>query len=180
MTFTLEKANPEVLPSEVALREAILILSGLMNDTNFLGSHVLPLLEETAEDWYVAFRQDSPDGIYSLQIFVWPPGSQTQIHDHSSWGAFFCAAGSVLEERYERLDDGSVHDLARLRESWRRVWRKDDGISTVLPYDGGIHRVGNRTGGLAISVHLYGPRMGDVDGRDYDPFRDYVCDRQED
>jgi hypothetical protein len=29
-------------------------------------------------------------------------------------------------------------------------------------------------------VHLYGPRMGTIDGRDYDPSRDYVCDRQYD
>ena len=26
-------------------------------------------------------------------------------------------------------------------------------------------------------MHLYGPRLGEIDGRDYDPLRDYVCDR---
>ena len=45
---------------------------------------------------------------------------------------------------------------------------------------GGIHRVGNPTDGPVISVHLYGPRMGEIDGRDYDSSRDYVCDRRED
>jgi hypothetical protein len=75
----------------------------------------LPLLEEAerAEDWYVADRYDGPEGSYSLQVFVWPPGSRTRIHDHSSWGAYCCAIGSVLEERYERLDDGSRPDHAR-------------------------------------------------------------------
>ena len=29
-------------------------------------------------------------------------------------------------------------------------------------------------------MHLYGPRTGGVDGRDYDPSRDYVCDRLDD
>jgi hypothetical protein len=29
-------------------------------------------------------------------------------------------------------------------------------------------------------VHLYGPRIGEVDGRDYDISRDYVRDRRED
>jgi hypothetical protein len=33
---------------------------------------------------------------------------------------------------------------------------------------------------MAISVHLYGPRLGEIDGRDYDPSRDFVCDRRED
>ena len=46
MTFTIDKVNPSVPPAEVALWKAIPILSDLMNDANFLASHVLPLLEE--------------------------------------------------------------------------------------------------------------------------------------
>jgi hypothetical protein len=49
----------------------------------------------------------------------------------------------------------------------------------VAPYAGGIHRIANPGPRPAISVHLYGPRMGALDGRDYDPSRDYVCDRFE-
>ena len=180
MTFTLGKINPNVLPAEVALWDAIPLLYGLMNDTAFLASQVLPLVDETAEDWYVAHRHDFPDGSYSLQIFVWPPGSRTRIHDHSSWGGFFCAVGSVLEERYERLANGSMPDHARLKKLWRLDWSREDGISTVLPYEGGIHRVGNPTEEPAVSVHLYGPRLGEIDGRDYDPSQDYVCDRPHD
>jgi predicted metal-dependent enzyme (double-stranded beta helix superfamily) len=86
MTFTIDKVNLGVPPAEVALWRAIPLLSSLMNDVAFMDSHVLPLVEETAEDWYVAHRHDSPDGSYSLQIFVWPPGTETRIHDHSSWG----------------------------------------------------------------------------------------------
>jgi predicted metal-dependent enzyme (double-stranded beta helix superfamily) len=180
MTFTLNSLNPNALPPELALREAVPFLSRLVRDPGFLDSHVLPLLEETgrAEDWYVAFRRD--DHSYSLQVFVWPPGSATRIHDHSSWGAFCCVVGSVLEERYERADDGSLPDYARLKKLWRLEWRREDGISTVLPYERGIHRVGNPTEEPAISVHLYGPRLGEIDGRDYDPSQNYVCDRPED
>jgi hypothetical protein len=43
--------------------------------------------------------------------------------------------------------------------------------------DGGIHRVGNPSAKTRISVHLYGLGIGEVDGRDYDPSRNYVCDR---
>ena len=43
--------------------------------------------------------------------------------------------------------------------------------------DGGIHRVGNPSAKTRISVHLYGPGRGEMDGRDYDPSRNYVCDR---
>ncbi|HEX2739984.1 MAG TPA: cysteine dioxygenase family protein [Rubrobacter sp.] len=179
MTFTLDALSLQVLPPEMALREAVPILYRLVGDPTFLDSHVLAHLEEAgrAEDWYVAFRDDRS---CSLQVFVWPPGSRTQIHDHSTWGAFCCVVGTVLEERFERADDCSLTDFARLKKLWRLEWRRKDGISTVLPYERGIHRVGNPTGEPAISVHLYGPRLGEIDGRDYDPSQNYVCDRPED
>jgi predicted metal-dependent enzyme (double-stranded beta helix superfamily) len=182
MTFTLNTGTLHVLTLELALRKAIPVLSRLVREPTFLDSPILPLLEEagSAEDWYVAYRHDDPDCSYSLQVFVWPPGSATRIHDHSSWGAFCCVVGSILEERYERADDGSLPDYACLKKLWRLEWRREDGISTVLPYERGIHRVGNPTGEPAISVHLYGPRLGEIDGRDYNPSQAYVCDRMED
>jgi predicted metal-dependent enzyme (double-stranded beta helix superfamily) len=162
-----------------ALPQAAHFLARLVKDPGFLRYEILPLLEEAraSENWYVARRYDDEEGSYSLQIFVWPPGSRTRVHDHSSWGAYCCAAGTVLEERYERLDDGSVSSHARLEKLWQLSWSSADGASTVQPGDEGIHRVGNPGSEVAISVHLYGPRTGGVDGRDYDPFRDYVCDR---
>jgi predicted metal-dependent enzyme (double-stranded beta helix superfamily) len=178
-TTKLEKLSN--LPTELALQKAAPFLAHLVRDPAFLNTHILPLLKEArgAEDWYVADRCNGQDGSFSLQIFVWPPQTRTQIHDHTSWGAYCCVVGSVLEERYERLDDGSQLNHARLKKVWELSWSKEDGTSTVLPYDEGIHRVGNLGNKTAISVHLYGPRIGDLDGRDYDPSRDYVCDRTE-
>ena len=187
MTTTLalntnELQNIGTQPTSQALPRAAAFLADLVLDRSFLNSHVLPALEgaRDAERWYVARRWDALGDSCSLQVFVWPPGTRTMIHDHSSWGAYACAAGTVLEERYERLDDGSRHEHARLREVWQLPWSPRDGASTVQPGDGGINRVGNPYEETAVSVHLYGPRLGDVDGRDYDPSRDYVCDRLED
>ena len=132
-----------------------------------------------ADDPSIARSFVSPLGGCSLQVFVWAPGSKTPIHDHTSWGTYYCLAGSVLEDRYERLDDGTQLNRAHLRSSWRRLLQGTDRASTVAPYAGGIHRISNPSGGPAVSVHLYGPRMGSLDGRDYDPSRDYVCDRHE-
>lgn len=167
------------LPMEVALRRAGAFLARLVKDPDFVASQVLPLPEEAedSDDWYVACRHEE-EGAFSLQVFVWPPETETRIHDHSSWGAYCCAAGAVLEERYARLDDGSRPDHAHLTKAWQLWWSPEDGASTVLPGDEGIHRVGNPGKSPAISVHLYGPRLGEVDGRDYDPSRDHVCDRR--
>jgi hypothetical protein len=178
-TEKLEKLS--TLPTELALQRAVPFLARLARNPAFLDAYILPLLQEakTVEDWYTARTFDGQDGSYSLQVFVWPAGTRTQIHDHTSWGAYCCVVGSVYEERYERLDDGSQIDHARLKQAWRLSWSREDGVSTVLPYDEGIHRVGNLGGETAISVHLYGPKEGEFDGRDYDPLRDYVCDRRE-
>ena len=171
------------LPTELVMQQAATFLAHLVKNPNFLDSLILPLLEEARStgEWYVAHRHEGVDGSYSLQVFVWPARTQTKIHDHSSWGAYCCAIGSVPEERYERLDDRSRPDHARLKKVWQLSWSSEDGASTVQPGGGGIHRVGNNLSeSTAISVHLYGPRIGEVDGRDYDPSRDYVCDRRED
>ena len=156
------------LPTELALLRAARYLAWLVGTG------------DTRADWYVAKEYGGGNRSFSLQVFVWPPGTETRIHDHSSWGVYCCAVGSVLEERYERLDDGSRLDHARLKKVWELMWSRDDGASSVLPGDGGIHRVGNPGDRMAISVHLYGPRLGEIDGRDYDPSRDYVCDRRDD
>jgi predicted metal-dependent enzyme (double-stranded beta helix superfamily) len=171
------------LPTEPALEQAAPFLVQLVEDSGFFEGRIRPLLEEArdaAGDWYVAHSFGGEEHTYSLQLFVWPPGTETKIHDHSSWGVYCCAVGSIFEERYERLDDGSRLDHARLRMTRQRMWSTDEGASSVLPHDGGIHRVGNPGNEVAISVHLYGPRLGEVDGRDYDPSCDYVCDRRED
>jgi predicted metal-dependent enzyme (double-stranded beta helix superfamily) len=188
-TISLPSAQEEsqlevlaALPLDLALRKAVPFLVRLSDNPAFLNEHVVPLLQEPreeAKDWYVAYSCNGQDYSYSLQVFFWPPGSRSQIHDHTSWGAYYCVVGSVLEERYERLDDGSHPNHARLKKVWQLSWSRDDGPSTVLPYEGGIHRVGNPSDTLAISVHLYGPRIGEVDGRDYGLSQNYVCDRLE-
>ena len=171
------------LPTEPALRQAAPFIANLVKDLAFFEGEIRPLLEETrgaVGDWYMAHSYGDKDHTYSLRVFVWPPSTETKIHDHSSWGVYCCAVGSVLEERYERLDDGSRLDHARLKKIRQRMWSREDGASSVLPHDGGIHRVGNPGDDVAISVHLYGPRLGEVDGRDYDLSCDYVCDRRGD
>ena len=153
---TSESGKLPEIPYGLVFREAAPLLARLIKDRTFLDERVLPFLERPARDesWRVVYRHDALDGSCSLQIFLWPPGSTTRIHDHSSWGVFCCAIGILLEERYQRLDDSSRPGHARLKLRWRRAWRIEDGVSTVLPYDEGIHRVGNPSDRTAISVHL--------------------------
>jgi predicted metal-dependent enzyme (double-stranded beta helix superfamily) len=112
-------------------------------------------------------------------LFYWPVGAATPIHDHSAWGVYQCVGGALLEDRYERLDDGQQPETAHLRKRWRRRWGHWEGASTVGAYAEGIHRIANHSRRPSLSLHMYGPRTGTFDGRDYDPSRDFVCDRFE-
>ncbi|QIN82078.1 hypothetical protein GBA63_05050 [Rubrobacter tropicus] len=100
MTLAYKDKTTEILPMPpmgLTLLEAVAHLRRELADPRnpWLG----PILEGSrgAEDWYVAHRRDAPDGSYSLQVFVWPAGSWTRVHDHSSWG--LCAAPSATWPR---------------------------------------------------------------------------------
>ena len=82
-----ELQNISALPTARALPRAADFLAKLVRDHPFLHSQVLPILGDArgAEGWYVARRWDAPDGSFSLQVFAWPPGTGTRIHDHYSW-----------------------------------------------------------------------------------------------
>lgn len=166
-------------PTALALDEIGPFLDVLVHDPTFLKTQIFSLVNQVlpTHDPHIAHTYISPAGGCSLQVFVWAPGVSTPIHDHTSWGAYYCVVGSLQEERYERIDNGTQHNYAQLRMIWRRRWQRADGVSTVAPYAEGIHRVTNTSYHRAISVHVYGPRMSSLDGRDYDPSRDYVCDR---
>lgn len=165
----------------LTLDNARVFLQHLSRDTHFVTTQVLPHLapNASAREPYIAATFGAREATTCLQVFIWPVGAATPIHDHTAWGAYQCVAGSLAEERYVRLDDGSLAETARLRKLWRRVWLPSDGASTVGAYENGIHRVANAGRSVAVSLHMYGPRLGTIDGRDYDPSRDYVCDRVE-
>lgn len=170
----------DVVP-QMTLDEARPFLLHLARDRRFLATAVWPYVASTVasgEPTIVA-TYGTREATTCLQVFVWPAGAATPIHDHTAWGAYQCVVGTLLECRYARVDDGRAPATARLREQWRRLWRPDDGASTLAAYDAGIHKVANLGAALAVSLHMYGPRAGLVDGRDYDPRRSYVCDRIE-
>jgi predicted metal-dependent enzyme (double-stranded beta helix superfamily) len=181
-TLSLPQALGELghiatLSPMLAVREGSRVLAHLLNNPEFLAGQGSALLTTPAAPGpYVAWQVLGPQNAYALQVFVWPPGAKTAIHDHSCWGLIHGAFGTLREERFMRLDAGEHAAQARLSRTWRSSWSRADGVSTLLPYEGGIHRVSNPSNQPALSVHIYGP-PGAIDGRDYDPSHDYVCDR---
>ncbi len=166
---------------ELGFDESSAFLTRLARDPGFIVTQILPSLYQapSGSEPTIAATYGVREAAPCLQVFVWPVGASTPIHDHTSWGVYQCVVGTLLEERYERLDDGAQPSTARLRKAWQRALRNEDGASVVGAYEAGIHRISSSSSRLSISVHLYGPRLGVLDGRDYDPTREFVCDRLE-
>jgi predicted metal-dependent enzyme (double-stranded beta helix superfamily) len=168
--------------SDLAFNQSRAFLAQIIYDPVFMMTQIVPALAQIGfgREPAIVASYGTRESSTCLQVFTWPAGATTAIHDHTSWGAYLCVVGTLLEERYTRLDDGAQPSTARLRKLWQRALSPDEGVSTVGAYAEGIHRISNPGSRPAISVHLYGPRMGVFDGRDYDPRRDFVCVRHED
>ncbi|WP_114814354.1 cysteine dioxygenase [Paraburkholderia kururiensis] len=94
---------------------------------------------------------------FSVVSFVWGPGQQTPIHDHTVWGLIGVLRGAEFAAPYARNDDGT------LREAGPEVRLEAGDVEAVSPAIGDIHRVRNayddRT---SISIHVYGANIGAV------------------
>ncbi len=97
------------------------------------------------------------DDRFSVVSFVWGPGQQTPVHDHTVWGVIGMLRGAERAQPYV-IDDGgvprSVGDELRL----------DPGdVEFVSPTVGDVHRVRNALDDrVSISVHAYGGNIGKV------------------
>jgi predicted metal-dependent enzyme (double-stranded beta helix superfamily) len=176
---TLERLLYDV--PHMTLEDARAFLKHIARDPQFLTTQILPHMSAkvASREPIIVATYGAREASTCLQVFVWPAGAATPIHDHTAWGAYMCIVGALMEDRYACVDREHASAMAHLRKQWRRVWDASHGASTVGAYEAGIHKVANPGGALSISVHMYGPRNGPLDGRDYDPRRNYVCDRVE-
>src|SRR4051812_45107799 len=114
------------LPPSLALRAAAPLLETFMRG-EVLDASIATLLAHTPA------RPTEPVDIIlarpggcTLQLFAWPRGAQTPVHDHTSWGIYACLSGALGEDRYVRLDDESQSGFAHVRREWQSIWRAGD------------------------------------------------------
>ena len=98
-----------------------------------------------------------PQERFSVVSFVWGPGQNTPIHDHTVWGLVGMLRGAERCQRYERAADGSVHALGGEQVL------EPGAIEAVSPTVGDIHTVANALADApSISIHVYGANIGAV------------------
>lgn len=96
-------------------------------------------------------------GRFSVVSFVWGPGQQTPVHDHTVWGLVGVLRGEELSQPYT-LGPGGVPQPAGEVERL-----KAGDVAAVSPTLGDVHRVSNALADrVSISIHVYGANIGTV------------------
>jgi predicted metal-dependent enzyme (double-stranded beta helix superfamily) len=93
---------------------------------------------------------------FSIVSFVWGPGQETPIHDHTVWGLLGVLRGCEIGQKFVKGDDG-------MHPAGPADYMESGAIDMVSPRIGDIHKVKNGLKGRAsVSIHLYGANIGAV------------------
>jgi predicted metal-dependent enzyme (double-stranded beta helix superfamily) len=94
---------------------------------------------------------------FSVVSFVWGPGQNSPIHDHTVWGIVGVLRGAELEQSYARAEDGTFVEQGPPH-------RLEKGeVTAVSPTIGDFHRVSNALPDApSVSIHVYGANIGAV------------------
>lgn len=94
---------------------------------------------------------------FSVVSFVWGPGQQTPVHDHTVWGLVGVLRGAEYAQSYVRDAAGTP------RAHGPEIRLARGAVQAVSPAIGDIHRVRNAYDDRAsISIHVYGANIGAV------------------
>jgi len=104
-----------------------------------------------------------PCSRFSIVSFVWGPGQQTPIHDHTVWGVIGMLRGAELSQAYRLCAEGLAPQGGPQR-------LEPGQVTTVSPRIGDIHRVANAFADrVSISIHAYGADIGRTRRRVFNP-----------
>lgn len=98
-----------------------------------------------------------PDDRFSVVSFVWGPGQQTPIHDHTVWGVIGMLRGAEMSQNYQIAADGTPNAAGG------EIRLAPGAVEFVSPTIGDVHKVRNAFDDqVSISIHAYGANIGRV------------------
>ncbi|MFA9218116.1 MAG: cysteine dioxygenase [Sphingomonadaceae bacterium] len=105
---------------------------------------------------YLLYRD--PAARFSVVSFVWGPGQQTPLHNHTVWGLVGILRGAEIAQEYRPDAHGRL-------QPYGAPQRLEPGtVCAVSPTLGDIHQVFNAYADrVSIGVHVYGADIGAID-----------------
>ena len=183
----VRQAEKAAMPNHQRLRHFVTSFAALLEresgEANIIrdGSALLRDLV-AVDDWLPeAYAQPDPERYrqyllhvdsaqrFSVVSFVWGPGQQTPVHDHTVWGLIGMLRGSEYSQSYRRQGDSDD----ALVPHGEPIQLTPGMVEAVSPHVDGlddIHRVRNAYDDrVSISVHVYGANIGAVHRSVYQP-----------
>ncbi|MBM3941561.1 MAG: hypothetical protein FJ316_01270 [SAR202 cluster bacterium] len=108
-------------------------------------------------------------GASGLQVtaVVWGPGDHAPPHNHNTWGMIGVWDNALTETRFQRLDDRTRVDYAKLEKDRTAVVKPGE-ISLLVPEVDEIHQMDNFTDRPTVEIHVYGKDLRGLDRCTYD------------
>lgn len=88
-----------------------------------------------------------PGDRFSILALVWDRGQMSPVHGHHCWCAVGVYQGMLTETHYREGDAGTPVETGNARHAAGEA---------TFDAGAGIHRLGNVSGVLAVSLHVYG------------------------
>ena len=93
-----------------------------------------------------------PAGRYSVMALVWQPGQRSPVHGHHTWCAYLVRQGELREERFAwRAERECAVRTGAVTKQAGETLSAPAGLAA-------IHSLGNDSGDVAVSIHVYGVR----------------------
>ena len=121
---------------------------------------------DEAQGFGVHLLHEEPDHTLAVFAASWLPGRGAPPHNHGTWAVVAGVDGPETNVFWKRLDDGSRPGYAEIARNGQKVFGPGDVVS-FLPAQ--IHSVVNETGGVTVSLHIYGKHLNYTGRSQFDP-----------
>ncbi len=102
----------------------------------------------------------SPVNRFFVQVFVWPPGCKTPIHDHNTWGVMGVYHNKLKVSEFAA---DYTYEPGRFDLELKDQYVADRGMISVLTCpDDEVHHIENPTEDYSYSIHVYGDELNDT------------------
>ena len=163
----LEHQVPRSLHQHDLIAKILPAMQKLLSNESLLSSDFVSAIRDGHHDGRV---YTSPDHGFFVQVFAWPPGAKTGVHDHNTWGMMGIYHNVLhIHDYHVYPQQDGTYELGSKHE-----FDAGSGMIASVTYpDDEIHSVANPSEEYSYSIHIYGAELGQTHYYDFESKRFY-------